>query len=180
MKTEKPLKNNDYYQTPPDFYRPHLNWLSLDSYDLDPCAPMELREYSVPALVRYTEEDDGLSKSWGHKGRGEHVFLNPPYSRYQNWIRKAITEKDNVYIWALLNQSNSNIWQDLINQYMVFKVALRSRIKFILDGKIQEHPRYDNYLVHFGPDDRYLRSILLDPKSFPLQGELIKGVMRVG
>lgn len=178
MPKTKPLKDNDYYQTPPDIFTPHLRWLGLSSYHLDPCSPVVVKSYHVPALRRYGERDNGLKLSWG--GDREHVFLNPPYSQYEEWIHKAVRESERVYIWALLNQSNANIWQDVINQQMQFKIALRQRVKFILEGVQQSSPRYDNYLVHFGPDDDYLQLLLANPEAFPLNGELIHNVTKVG
>ncbi len=43
---------------------------------------------NVPAITRYTEDDDGLAQLW--KGR---VFLNPPYGReIGEWIEKLVQE----------------------------------------------------------------------------------------
>lgn len=148
-------------------------------FDTDPCSPMEVEDFNVPARLRYTEETDGLAHSWGLPG--QDVFLNPPYSEYTLWVNKAIQEAHRgLYVWALLNQSNSQYWQDVINPNMIFKIAVRGRVAFVKDGVIEPHPRYDNYLVHFGPDSYHLLKLFSNPSNFPIKGELITPPIRVG
>lgn len=174
-----PIKPNDLYQTPPVIWRPLLRFLALETFSVDPCSPMIVKPYNIPADVRYTEEDNGLLHPWGDAGG--HVLLNPPYSQYEVWAHKAIEEANRgVFVWALLNQSNSSVWQDVINPNMKFKVALRSRVKFIQDGEQKGSPRYDNYIVHFGPDERYRNLLRAQPNLCPWPGELISDVRKVG
>lgn len=59
------------WYTPPDVFRA----LGL-AFDLDPCAPVWPRASWIPADLRYSLPDDGLSLPW--TGR---VWLNPPYAR---------------------------------------------------------------------------------------------------
>ena len=187
-KDAKPLKDNDYYVTPPEVWGPILQWLGLTEFALDPCSPMERKPYVVPAARLYTEEHNGLIQPWvdvdavkTSPGQAQHVWVNPPYSQYEEWVKKAIQEsRKGAFVWMLLNQSNANVWQDLINPQMQFKIALRSRVKFILNDKPMANPRYDNYLVHFGPDERYRNQLRSQPHVFPLAGEAILDIRKVG
>lgn len=55
-------------------------------FDLDPCSPSS--EGPVPAVARFTRDEDGLSLPWAG-----WVFCNPPYGRViARWIDKAIHE----------------------------------------------------------------------------------------
>ena len=59
-----------------DWATPQAFFDELDSefhFNLDPCAD----EYNHKCDLYFTEEDDGLSRSWG----GYTVFCNPPYGR---------------------------------------------------------------------------------------------------
>jgi len=63
-------------------------------FTLDPCAS----DKNHKCDEYFTEEDDGLSKSWA-----KHiVFMNPPYSKIKNWIKKAYNERGNAIIVCLL------------------------------------------------------------------------------
>ena len=54
--------------------------------DLDPCSNSHEMP-NVPAYEHYTREDDGLIQDWY-----KTVFLNPPYSKPEPWLRKLINE----------------------------------------------------------------------------------------
>lgn len=60
-------------------------------FDLDPASP-EIGS-NVPAKIKYTIHDDGLSKSWS--GR---VWLNPPFSNPTPWIHKFIENANGMCI----------------------------------------------------------------------------------
>lgn len=84
---------NDDWSTPQDFFD-NLN--QEFNFTLDPCADI----YNHKCEKYYTEEDDGLSKSW----EGEIVFCNPPYSDCALWMEKCYNEaqKPNTTIVALI------------------------------------------------------------------------------
>ena len=70
------------WQTPIELFR------RLDEkyhFTLDPCTtnanPLGTPKY-------YTKEDNGLNKSW----KDEIVFVNPPYSDIEEWVRKCHDE----------------------------------------------------------------------------------------
>lgn len=72
---------SDEWATPPSFVA--ALEAEFGAFDLDPCA----REESAKAPLYYTQEDDGLKQPW--RGR---VFVNPPYSKPEPWVKKAIDE----------------------------------------------------------------------------------------
>lgn len=74
----------DEWATPPQLLR------ALDAavggFDLDPCSGAEERSIAAEA---YTVEDDGLMQAW--HGR---VWCNPPYSAMEDWMAKAVAERE--------------------------------------------------------------------------------------
>jgi phage N-6-adenine-methyltransferase len=74
--------NSAEWSTPKNFYEKLNNRFQ---FDLDPCCTKETSKCEE----FYTEEDDGLTKSWS----GKRVFMNPPYGRgIDKWIEKAYKE----------------------------------------------------------------------------------------
>lgn len=69
----------DMWATPQSFF----DTLNAEfNFTLDPCATKE----NAKCKKFFTEEDDGLSKSWN----GESVFMNPPYGKeISKWVKKA-------------------------------------------------------------------------------------------
>jgi site-specific DNA-methyltransferase (adenine-specific) len=61
------MARSDHFRTPPEIYNP-LN--REFNFTLDPCPINGV---------------DGLSQSW----EGETVFVNPPYSKIEPWVKKA-------------------------------------------------------------------------------------------
>lgn len=97
-------KSNEW-DTPQDFYN-KLN--ARFSFTLDPCCTPE----SAKCSNYYTEEDDGLSRSWA----GETVFMNPPYGRQiSKWIKKAYEESqhENTTVVCLIpSRTDTKYWHD--------------------------------------------------------------------
>jgi len=72
------------WATPQEFYN-KIN--KVYNFTLDPCCTKE----SAKCDTYFTQEDDGLSKSW----EGHTVFMNPPYGReIKDWIAKAHKEAE--------------------------------------------------------------------------------------
>ena len=74
-------KKSDEWATP--------QWLFDDlnkvhGFTLDPASTDE----NCKCPSHFTLEDDGLTKDWS----GETVFINPPYSKCFDWVKKAHTE----------------------------------------------------------------------------------------
>lgn len=68
----------DEWETPQKFYD------GLDSvyhFTLDPCATPE----NAKCKKFFTQKENGLVQSW----KGENVFINPPYSKIEDWAMKC-------------------------------------------------------------------------------------------
>jgi len=79
----------------------------------------------------YTMEDDGLSKDWS----GETVFINPPYSKCFDWVKKAHSEaqKENTKVVMLLPaRTDTKYWhQFCLDNKVVSEVCfIKGRLKF--------------------------------------------------
>jgi site-specific DNA-methyltransferase (adenine-specific) len=94
-------------------------------FDLDPCA----REDTAKGRLYYTKEDDGLVQPW----QG-HVFVNPPYSAPDVWIKKAIAEieaeRATQVILLLAAATDTGWFHDLLLPYADIRF-LRGRVRFI-------------------------------------------------
>jgi site-specific DNA-methyltransferase (adenine-specific) len=78
----------------------------------------------------YTMEDDGLTKDWS----GETVFINPPYSKCFDWVKKAHTEADKgTKVVMLLPARTDTKWfhQFCLDKYVVSVICfIKGRLKF--------------------------------------------------
>ena len=134
-------KNNDW-STPQDFFD-NLN--QEFNFTLDPCADI----YNHKCEKYYTEEDDGLSKSW----EGEIVFCNPPYSDCALWIEKCYNEaqKPNTTIVALIPARTDTRY---FHKYIYNKAEIRfikGRLKF---GNSKNSAPFPSMIVIYrGPEE---------------------------
>lgn len=74
------------------------------TFDLDPASPVGGGD-CVPADVRYTRHNDGLTQHWFGT-----VWLNPPFSNATPWARKFIDHGDGVFLGPI---ANSRWWIEL-------------------------------------------------------------------
>jgi hypothetical protein len=105
---------NDDYRTPDALVEAVAKELGIQFCSKDPC-PMG-------------SETDGLSCEWGEQG--EWVFCNPPFSKTELFVKKAIREhkERGVNVVMILSARTENFtWQDHI-----FEQA--SKIYFIRTG----------------------------------------------
>lgn len=105
---------NDEYRTPDSLIACLEKELDIEFCGDDPC-PMGT-------------EKDGLSVDWG--GNGDWVFCNPPFSKTELFVKKALREhkERGVNIVMILSARTENFtWQDII-----FPEA--SKISFIRTG----------------------------------------------
>lgn len=79
-------KDSDEWETPQEFFD-KLN--KEFEFTLDPCSTDDNHKCEK----YYTKENDGLSKSWVN----EVVFVNPPYSKTKDWLKKAYEETRNIF-----------------------------------------------------------------------------------
>ena len=84
-------------------------------FDLDVCAPPGGIPW-IPAKNHYSEKEDGLTSEW--YGR---VWMNPPYSKPDPWMRKFIQHGNGV---GLVCISKSNWFMDLWDSQVSFVFPL--------------------------------------------------------
>lgn len=97
------------------------------NFTLDACAS----EDNAKCSKFYTENDDGLTKSF----LNETVFINPPYSKTYDWVKKAHTEAktNGVTIVALLPARTDTKWFHefcLDNDNVAELCFIKGRLKF--------------------------------------------------
>jgi phage N-6-adenine-methyltransferase len=86
--------NSDEWETPQAFFK-KLNQ-RYGPFTLDPCA----NGLNSKCSNFFTEHQDGLKKDWS----GNRSFVNPPYSKIKDWVRKAYEEgqKENTSVVLLI------------------------------------------------------------------------------
>jgi len=73
----------DDYMTPESIYKPLLEVLGRDKYDIDVCSTRP----NIPANINYTKNENGLLKPWSGL-----CFCNPPWKYAPAWIKKGASE----------------------------------------------------------------------------------------
>jgi len=116
-------KNNDWY-TPKKYIE--ASRLVMGSIDIDP-ATSELAQKTVKAKSYYTQETNGLNKSWGG-----NVWMNPPYSmpEIQHFIDKLINEDTSEWI-VLTNNSSDTGWFHKLLSECDMVCFTKGRINFV-------------------------------------------------
>ncbi len=109
--------------------------------DLDPCSDIDC---NIPALQRYTIEDDGLTKNWIGK-----IYMNPPYGReLPNWTDKFKAEyliKNMAEGIALIPARPDTDWFYSLRDYP--RCFIRHRLKF---GGQQNSAPFPSMVVYVG------------------------------
>ena len=119
-------------------------------FDLDPSSPHDM-ESCVPAAVKYTVFDDGLSLPWD--GR---VWLNPPYGKDTPfWMSRMIDHNNGI---ALLFSRTDTIWCQEAMRKCSAMLFIAGRIDFI-PGIENQHKKSrsgaGNVMFAFGNDCAY-------------------------
>ena len=113
--------NSDEWSTPDDFFE-KLN--SIYKFTLDPCA----NENNKKTKLFYSKDEDGLTKDW----EGHSVFMNPPYSKVKDWMKKAFEEggKDNTTVVCLIpSRTDTSYWHNYCFKSKEIHF-IRGRLKF--------------------------------------------------
>lgn len=113
---------SDEWETPQSFFN-KLN--KTYKFTLDPCSTSE----SAKCEKYYTLEDDGLSKSW----KNETVFVNPPYGKIKDWVKKSHDESINngaVVVMLIPARTDTRYWHDYIMEEADSIYFVRGRLKF--------------------------------------------------
>jgi len=132
--------SSDEFGTPGEFHRPIA--AAVGGFDLDPASGAEDQPL---ASTRYTKDDDGLSQEWFGK-----VWLNPPFSAKEEWVRKALNEMNAGHVElavVLLPVDTSTQW---FHDYIVEADALcfvEGRLSFVGGDR---NPNFGVMLAAFG------------------------------
>lgn len=117
---------NDERGTPVELAR-QLKRANGGRFDLDPCSGCEPEPIGEE---RFTIEDDGLAQRWFGA-----VWMNPPYSDIEDWMKKASTEaqRDDVdYVLCLVPNRTSTQW--------FHKYAVEAEVFCVIEGRLKfEH-----------------------------------------
>jgi phage N-6-adenine-methyltransferase len=133
-------ESSDEFATPGEFHRPIAD--AVGGFDLDPASGAE----DTPlASTRYTKEDDGLSKEWFGK-----VWLNPPFSGKERWVRKALNEVNAGHVdlaVVLLPVDTSTQWfHDYVTEAATL-CFIEGRLSFVGGDR---NPNFGVMLAVFG------------------------------
>ena len=128
------------WSTPQDFFE-KLN----DEFDfqLDPCCTEENKK----CKYFYTEEDDGLKKSWGYY----RTFMNPPYGReIGKWMKKAYEESFEgcLVVCLVPSRTDTRWWHDYAMKGEIR--FIKGRLKF---GNAKNAAPFPSAVVIFKPKD---------------------------
>ena len=128
----------DEWATPQEFY----NKLNKEHhFTLDPCCTPQSRKCEK----FYTQEDDGLSRSW----RGESVFINPPHSKISAWVKKArdeAAETDTKVVMLIPARTDTKYWHDYIMTGAKEIYLIKGRLKF---GESQNSAPFPSAVIVF-------------------------------
>ena len=124
--------------------------LTMGSIDLDP-ASSEIANKSVQSEKIYTEQENGLTKSWSG-----NVWMNPPYnnSLVSEFTKKLVEELPNIkQACVLVNNATETKWFHYISEYCSAICILKGRIKFIdMDGNETGTGLQGQVIMYFGKD----------------------------
>ena len=113
---------SDEWETPQSFFN-KLN--KIYKFTLDPCSTPE----SAKCEKYYTLQDNGLSKSW----KNEVVFVNPPYGKIKDWVKKAYDESINnnaVVVMLIPARTDTRYWHNYIMEEADSIYFIKGRLKF--------------------------------------------------
>ena len=104
---------SDHWKTPTTIYD-KLN--EEFNFDFDPCPHNE------------TPDFDGLRIEWRSSN-----FVNPPYSNWQEWIKKGYEEyrKEKTVVFLIAARTDTKAFHEIIIPYATEIRFLRGRLKFI-------------------------------------------------
>jgi phage N-6-adenine-methyltransferase len=144
MTDAAPHDQKDLWGTPEPLYQ-KINYFF--DFTLDPCCTKQ----TAKCKKFYTPKENGLIQDW----RGEHVFVNPPYSRYNidKWVEKCWKEShNNLNVVALLPVSTSADW---FQNYCLkqTKYFVNKRVRFV--GAPFTAP-FSSVFIHFNHIDKSL------------------------
>lgn len=129
-----------------------IHWVRevLGNIDLDP-ASCDFAQKIVQADKYFTEEENGLSKSWHG-----NVFLNPPYQmpKIREFTDKLINELSNLTAAILLTNNNTDtLWFHKCADYSKLICFTKGRINFYKENEEQTGPVNGQVFFYFGDNE---------------------------
>lgn len=121
-------ERQDYMTSQEDIIRPVLEFIGREQFFLDTCCSIK----NIPAENYYIDGiKDGLSRGWA-----SICWLNPPYNKTADWVKKAYHETQSANIcevWSIIPaRTETAYWQKCIaNNPYCFVVNLRKGVSFI-------------------------------------------------
>jgi phage N-6-adenine-methyltransferase len=114
----------DEWGTPIDKFR---EWDLEFDFTLDPCGNKN-RLLKENGFITWTKKDNGLIRSW----EGQRVFVNPPYSDLDNWVKKIFSGRDRAELIVLLIyvRTDTNYFHEYIYHHSELRF-LRGRCQFV-------------------------------------------------
>jgi phage N-6-adenine-methyltransferase len=122
-------------------------------FDLDVCALPE----NAKCSRFFTPADDGLAQDWSGT-----VFMNPPFSQIEHWLRKALESslRGVIVVCLVPARPGSGWWNDFVTRGDI--TFLRRRLKF---GGAKNGAPFPSALVVFGSRKgakRYAQCVVCD------------------
>ena len=141
-----PVITGDDYYTNPTVISCALE--AMGGIDLDP-ASHPLANKVVKATKFYSIHDDGLKQRW--EGR---VWLNPPFSQWQEWVPKIIGEVDSgrvqvICVYCAMRTITAQYFRQLLDASLVMCV-ITGRMKH--GGNGGDSPNDGHCVFYIGPD----------------------------
>lgn len=162
-----------FSSTTPEWYTPqHIIDRVIQTFgeiDLDPCSNGGDNP-NIPAIIHYSKEDDGLSKSWA--GR---IYMNPPYgNELSSWIIKILKEYSSGRISEaiiLAPARTDTKWFQSLRQFP--KCFVIGRLKF--GGGVKNSAPFPSMLVYLGSNIALFYNAFSDIGDiYELRGEYIE------
>jgi site-specific DNA-methyltransferase (adenine-specific) len=159
---EDRVGKTDEYATPQDFYD-KLN--KEFNFALDPCATDENHKTDL----YLTHEMDGLNIDWKdyleleqafNAATSNAVFVNPPYSKNKDWLRKCYEEslKGLTIVVLIPARTDTNWWADWVLKASEIRF-IKGRLKF---GSEKSGAKFPSVLVIFKNDPKPLHVSWVD------------------
>ena len=154
----------DEWETPQGLY----NWLDRRfKFNLDPCASSN----NAKCSQYFTKEDNALKLNW--KTYGSSIFVNPPYSNIQKWIKKSYEEgrKGSNVVMLIPCRPDTIYWHKYIFPFASEIIFIRGRLKF---NDYNNTATFPSVIIVFKKRRLYLKVSRVDKTTFkdPLQTTL--------
>ncbi len=116
-------------------------------FTLDPCCTTE----NATCEKYYTMIENGLLQDWGT----ETVFMNPPYSEANPWMRKAYgaAQEGATVVCLIPSRTDTAWWHDYAMKGEIR--LLRGRLKY---GKAENSAPFPSAVIVFRPSTFVLKS----------------------